>query len=66
MAKNRKNSIEGYNVAKAQNIDQAFYCFWKEIRRFVTFEAIEESVVLVFPENSLFGNYALFEEFCDR
>ena len=66
ISKNRMNSNEDYIVAKAQNIDQAFYCFWKEVQRFVTLKAKDESIVVIFPENNLFGNYALFEEFYDR
>ena len=66
ISKNRMNSNEDYIVANARNIDQAFYCFWKEVKRFVTLKAKDDSIVVIFPENNLFGNYALFEEFYDR
>jgi hypothetical protein len=55
-----------YSVSRATNIDEAFYCYWDEIYRLLSASEKEiATTLLVFPEVGLFGDYELFEAYCD-
>jgi len=55
-----------YSVSRATSADEAFYRYWEEVMIVLqTPERAMATVLLVFPEIELFGNYELFEAFCD-
>jgi len=59
--------IYRYSVSRATSADEAFYRYWEEVMIVLqTPERAMATVLLVFPEIELFGNYELFEAFCDR
>jgi len=54
-------------VSRATTADEAFYRYWEEVLMVLqTPERSMATVLLVFPEIELFGNYELFEAYCDR
>ncbi len=55
-----------YTVSRARGIDEAFLRFWQEVAALlITVEKEMSTVLLVFPEIDLFGNFELFEGYCD-
>lgn len=55
-----------YTVSRALSSDEAFLRFWEEV--YALFSSSEKdmaTVLLVFPEHDLFGNFELFEQFCE-
>jgi len=55
-----------YTVSRAKNCDQAFLAYWKEVQALLSVpERDISTVLLVFPEFDLFGNYEVFENYCD-
>lgn len=55
-----------YTVSRATGPDEAFYAFWEEVGYILqTPEKNCSTVLLVFPELELFGNYELFESYCE-
>ena len=55
-----------YTISRATNIDEAFLRYWDEIQILLTAPEKEIStVLLVFPELELFGDYELFEAYCE-
>jgi hypothetical protein len=55
-----------YTISRATNIDEAFYMYWNEIQTLLTTDEKEISTtLLIFPELDLFGDYELFEAYCE-
>jgi hypothetical protein len=55
-----------YTVSRAKEVEEAFYMFWKEVHTMLILPEKEIStVLLVFPEIELFGNFELFEAYCE-
>ena len=55
-----------YSVSRATNVEEAFLRYWEEVQLMMkTPEKDIATVLLVFPELLLFGNYELFEAYCD-
>lgn len=55
-----------YIISRATGADEAFYAFWHEVDHMLrTDERSCSTVLLVFPELELFGNYELFEAYCE-
>lgn len=55
-----------YTVSRATTCDQAFLSYWKEVQALLSVpERDISTVLLVFPEIDLFGNYEVFENYCD-
>jgi len=55
-----------YSISRALEADEALLKFWQEVRLLLqTPEKDMATVLLVFPELELFGNYELFEAYCD-
>ena len=53
-------------VSRAEAVDEAFFRYWEELKLLQTVDEKEIStVLLVFPELKLFGNYEIFEAYCD-
>eukprot|EP00600_Ochromonadales_sp_CCMP1393_P013247 CAMPEP_0175013844 /NCGR_PEP_ID=MMETSP0005-20121125/10165_1 /TAXON_ID=420556 /ORGANISM="Ochromonas sp., Strain CCMP1393" /LENGTH=483 /DNA_ID=CAMNT_0016270387 /DNA_START=17 /DNA_END=1468 /DNA_ORIENTATION=+ len=55
-----------YSVSRAKDPEEAFLRYWEEVK--LTLEVPEKqvsTVLLVFPELELFGNYELFESYCE-
>lgn len=56
-----------YSISRAKTVEEAFYMFWYEVLYMLsTTERECSTVLLTFPEIDLFGNYELFEGYCDR
>eukprot|EP01041_Mallomonas_annulata_P006512 gene6512-13151_t len=56
-----------YQLSRAKTADEAFFVFWNEVLHLLnTTERECSTILLVFPEIELFGNYELFENYCDR
>lgn len=56
-----------YSSSRAKSPDEAFYQFWLHVLALLSVpERDMATVLLVFPELDLFGNYELFEVFCER
>ncbi|KAJ1442045.1 hypothetical protein B484DRAFT_442458 [Ochromonadaceae sp. CCMP2298] len=55
-----------YSVSRAVNPDEAFFRYWEEVLLMLQVpEKQVATVLLVFPELELFGNYELFEAYCE-
>jgi len=55
-----------YRVSRAKSVDEAFFRYWEELKLLQTVPEKEIStVLLIFPELELFGNYELFEGYCE-
>lgn len=55
-----------YRVSRATDPDEAFFRYWEELKLLQTVPEKEIStVLLIFPEIELFGNYELFEAYCE-
>jgi hypothetical protein len=55
-----------YSVSRATNPDEAFFRYWEEVLLMLQVpEKQVATVLLVFPELDLFGNYELFEAYCE-
>lgn len=55
-----------YTVSRARGVDEAFLRFWEDVAALLMSSEKEMStVLLVFPEIELFGNFELFEAYCD-
>jgi len=55
-----------YTVSRAKGVDEAFLRFWEDVAALlVSSEKEMSTVLLVFPEIELFGNFELFEAYCD-
>lgn len=55
-----------YTVSRALSSDEAFLRFWEEVYALLSSsEKDMATVLLVFPEHDLFGNFELFEQFCE-
>lgn len=55
-----------YHVSRATTPDEAFLRYWEEVKLLFSVSEKEIStVLLVFPEISLFGNFDLFESYCE-
>lgn len=54
-----------YTVSRARSADEAFLRFWQEVYAlFASSEKDMSTILLIFPEIDLFGNFELFEEYC--
>ena len=52
--------------SRAKGPDEAFYRYWEEVLALLSVPEREIStVLLVFPELELFGNFELFEAYCE-
>lgn len=55
-----------YRVSRAVTAEEALFRYWEELKLLQTVQEKEIStVLLVFPELELFGNYELFEAYCE-
>ena len=55
-----------YTVSRAKGVDEAFLRFWEDVAALlISSEKEMSTVLLVFPEIELFGNFELFEAYCD-
>ena len=55
-----------YTVSRATTVEEAFLRYWEEVEFLqATNEKDWSTVLLVFPELGLFGNYELFEVYCE-
>jgi len=55
-----------YTISRAKSPDEAFLRFWQEVYAlFSSSEKDMSTVLLVFPELDLFGNFELFEGYCE-
>ena len=55
-----------YTVSRAVGADEAFLRYWEEVLHLLSVPEKEiATVLLVFPELNLFGNYELFEAYCE-
>lgn len=55
-----------YTVSRTTSADEAFLRYWEEVLQLLSVPEKEiATVLLVFPELSLFGNYELFEAYCE-
>jgi hypothetical protein len=55
-----------YTVSRATSPDEAFLRYWEEVLHLLSVPEKEiATVLLVFPELNLFGNYELFEAYCE-
>lgn len=55
-----------YTVSRAKDADEAFFRYWEEVEALLSSTEKEmATVLLIFPEIELFGNYDLFEAYCD-
>jgi hypothetical protein len=55
-----------YTVSRATNIDEAFLRYWEEVEALISSQEKEmATILLIFPEIELFGNFELFEAYCD-
>eukprot|EP01039_Chlorochromonas_danica_P010798 gene10798-12000_t len=55
-----------YSLSRATTVEEAFYRFWEEIHLLhMQEERAVSTVLLIFPELSLFGNYELFEAYTE-
>eukprot|EP00607_Mallomonas_marina_P010364 CAMPEP_0182421368 /NCGR_PEP_ID=MMETSP1167-20130531/6732_1 /TAXON_ID=2988 /ORGANISM="Mallomonas Sp, Strain CCMP3275" /LENGTH=528 /DNA_ID=CAMNT_0024598435 /DNA_START=39 /DNA_END=1625 /DNA_ORIENTATION=+ len=55
-----------YTISRTIEPEGAFESFWKEVSYMLSSTEKEcSTVLLVFPEIQLFGNYELFEAYCD-
>jgi hypothetical protein len=55
-----------YSVSRAATPEEAFFEYWRETQLLLATPERELcTTLLVFPEVALFGNYELFEAFCD-
>lgn len=53
-------------MSRAISPDEAFYRFWQEVQLMQqNSERSLGATLLIFPELDLFGNYDLFESYCD-
>ena len=53
-------------ISRAETVDEAFFRYWEELKLLQTVDEKEIStVLLIFPEIDLFGNYEIFEAYCD-
>eukprot|EP01038_Epipyxis_sp_PR26KG_P005370 gene5370-7448_t len=55
-----------YSISRATTPEEAFLRYWEEVQILInTHEKVMSTTLLVFPEIELFGNYELFESFCE-
>ena len=55
-----------YTISRAVTPEEAFLAYWKEVQATINADEKDIStVLLVFPELELFGNYELFESYCE-
>jgi len=55
-----------YMISRADTTEEAFLRYWQEIQALLQAKETEISTsLLVFPDKSLFGNYEVFETFCE-
>jgi len=55
-----------YTVSRAKEIDEAFLRYWEEVEALLSSSEKEmATILLIFPEIELFGNFELFEAYCD-
>ena len=55
-----------YTVSRAKEPEEAFFRYWEEVEALLRVTEREMStVLLVFPELELFGNFELFESYCE-
>lgn len=56
-----------YSISRAHTAEEAFLRYWEEVEILLKSTEKEIStVLLIFPEIELFGNYELFEIYCER
>lgn len=55
-----------YRISRAHTPEEAFLRYWEEVQLLLsTTEKEISTILLVFPELELFGNYELFESYCE-
>lgn len=55
-----------YTVSRTVSPDEAFLRYWEEVQALLACPEKEMStILLIFPELQLFGNYELFESYCE-
>lgn len=55
-----------YTVSRSKDIDEAFLRYWEEVEALLSSSEKEmATILLIFPEIELFGNFELFEAYCD-
>ena len=55
-----------YTVSRATTAEEAFLVFWEDVEALLSVPEREISTVLtIYPELSMFGDYEFFEEFCN-
>ena len=55
-----------YTVSRARSVEEAFLSFWKDVVAMLSVPEKEIATVLtIYPELSMFGDYEFFEEFCN-
>lgn len=55
-----------YTVSRAKSAEEAFLVFWEDVEALLSVPEREMSTVLtIYPELDMFGDYEFFEEFCN-
>ena len=55
-----------YAISRTTNIDEAFYRYWQEIHTLLAANERDiATTLLIFPEIELFGDFELFEAYCE-
>lgn len=55
-----------YTISRTHNVDEAFAVYWAEVQALLqTSERDMSTILLIFPELELFGDYELFETYCE-
>ena len=55
-----------YAISRTTNIDEAFFRYWQEILTLLSSNEREiATTLLIFPEIDLFGDFELFEAYCE-
>ena len=55
-----------YHISRATTAEEAFSMFWQEVLFLLSStEKDYSTTLLIFPEIELFGNYELFEAYCE-